>query len=340
MRINNLQQLSEAFHAEAVRDPDLNWSWEAGVVSDIERVFLNFDDWSLDFAVKYRLYPGESELQEVMNGGRQPLLVVPCLNDRLLQRCKDRFLSVIDLNGQAWIRSKGFLVDRGPLPGRNYRYDLEPRNIFVGKSERIVRSLLTDRDRKWTQAELCQRTWASSGLLSRITTYLLKQEYLIKTGSRTFKLDPDLRLLDDWAKADEIEGRTRLVRYSGLPSDTVQLEERLVLWAKETKTDLAFTQWAAACQRRGYTEPEICSAYVSRFPSKEEVKDLGLREVPDAGNLWLYLPEDEGVFLEVSQPLKLPVVSDAQIYLDLQNTGLRGPDAAQALREWEGFCRP
>jgi hypothetical protein len=36
----------------------------------------------------------------------------------------------------------------------------------------------------------------------------------------------------------------------------------------------------------------------------------------------------------------LTLVSDAQIYLDLQRTGLRGPDAAAALREWEGFCRP
>jgi len=31
---------------------------------------------------------------------------------------------------------------------------------------------------------------------------------------------------------------------------------------------------------------------------------------------------------------------DAQIYLDLQKTGLRGPEQASALRNWEGFCRP
>ena len=35
----------------------------------------------------------------------------------------------------------------------------------------------------------------------------------------------------------------------------------------------------------------------------------------------------------------IPLATDAQIYLDLQKTGLRGPDQAAALRNWEGFCR-
>ena len=45
-----------------------------------------------------------------------------------------------------------------------------PRNIFVGKSARIIRILLTDRDRVWTQAEIVRRTGASSGLVSVFLT--------------------------------------------------------------------------------------------------------------------------------------------------------------------------
>ncbi len=340
MRIGSQQQLIEAFHSVVRQDPDLNWSREANALSNTEGIVLNFDGRALDFVVKYRLYPGEEELDKVREGSGQPLLVVPCLNDRLLQRCKDVSLSVIDLNGQAWIRSKGVLIDRGPVKGRNYRYDLEPRNIFVGKSERIVRALLTDRDREWTQSELAERAKASSGLLSRVTQYLLKQGYVAKTGSRTFKLNEELSLLDDWVDADRMDRRTRLRRYSGIGFDSVQLEEKVESWAEGGSVKLAFTQWVAAWQRHGYTEPEICSAYVSRHPASEELERFGFREVPDAGNLRLYIPEDEGVFLEAWKPLRLPVVSDAQIYVDLQNTGLRGPEAAQALREWEGFCRP
>lgn len=339
MRISTPKQLSETFRNVTEQDPDLHWSWEASPLPDTDTVSLKFDGFSLDFGVEFKLYPGESDLAEVGQGKRQPLLVVPCLNDRLLQHCKELKISVTDLNGQAWIRSKGVLIDRGPLENRNFRYDLEPRNVFVGKSERIVRSLLTDRDREWTQAELGRRAKASSGLLSRVVTYLIKQGHLTKTGSRTFRVNESLSLLDDWTQADQIAGRTRLTRYSGLSSDCFEWEERIAAWAGKAAVDLAFTQWAAAWQRHGYTEPEVCSAYVSRFPTKQELEHLGLREVPEAGNVWLYIPEDEGVFLETQEGLNRRVVSDAQIYLDLQKTGLRGPEAAQALHDWEGFCR-
>jgi hypothetical protein len=70
------------------------------------------------------------------------------------------------------------------------------------------------------------------------------------------------------------------------------------------------------------------------------LEQLGLRRVNEAGKVWLFVPTDEGVFLETQTVRDLPLVTDAQIYLDLLGTGLRGPDAADALRHWEGFCRP
>ena len=61
-------------------------------------------------------------------------------------------------------------MDRRPLPGRDFRFELEPRNVFVGVSARIIRGLLTDRDRVWTQKDLVARTKASSGLVSSNTS--------------------------------------------------------------------------------------------------------------------------------------------------------------------------
>ncbi len=60
----------------------------------------------------------------------------------------------------------------------------------------------------------------------------------------------------------------------------------------------------------------------------------------EGGNLWLHVPDDEGVFREVQYKEKTALASDAQIYIDLQQTGLRGPDAATALLQWNGLCRP
>jgi hypothetical protein len=103
--------------------------------------------------------------------------------------------------------------------------------------------------------------------------------------------------------------------------------------------DFAFTQWIAAWLRHPYTEPQVVSLYVSHVPQEDVLEKLGLRPVGDAGRVWFHVPFDEGVFREKRVEQELPVVTDAQIYIDLLKTGLRGPEQAQALREWPGFCR-
>ncbi len=42
----------------------------------------------------------------------------------------------MDLNGRAYLRAEGLLVDRRALPGRDFRSELEPPNVFVEKSAR------------------------------------------------------------------------------------------------------------------------------------------------------------------------------------------------------------
>jgi hypothetical protein len=91
-------------------------------------------------------------------------------------------------NQCAFIRDGLRVVDRGPQQGRSFSYELEPRNIFVGKSARIIRSLLTDRDRVWTQAEIVRRTGASSGLISRIIQHPISQGFVEKITAREFRL--------------------------------------------------------------------------------------------------------------------------------------------------------
>jgi hypothetical protein len=118
------------------------------------------------------------------------------------------------------------------------------------------------------------------------------------------------------------------------------LADRPQKWAEFEKVRLAFTQWSAAWTRHPYTEPAVCSAYVDRPLEAVALDELGLRPVSEGGKLWLHTPDDEGLFTETQHRGGLTLVSDAQIYLDLQRSGLRGPDAASALREWEGFCRP
>jgi hypothetical protein len=147
-------------------------------------------------------------------------------------------------------------------------------------------------------------------------------------------------LLDAWVESDRFAKRTRTSRYAGFIGPVSELAERLNDWAERVSVQIAFTQWIAAWHRHPYAEPVVASAYVPRLPDPATLEALGLRTVADGGKLWLHIPDDEGLLGEIQQAQGLPVVTDAQIYVDLQKVGLRGPDAAAALRSWEGFCRP
>lgn len=344
MDIRSESELVRYFRELIDVDPDLRWQAPPNTSSQ-ERLLwveLQLDDRSERLKPLYLLKPSIPELESRITDWEAPvppLLVVPELSTRLLDLCRRKRLAAIDLNGRAYVRLTGILVDRRPLPGRDFRFLLEPRNVFDGISARLIRTLLTDRDRTWTQKELLPRTHASSGFTSRIVQHLVSQGFLEKTSPREFRLREPLALLDAWVKADDLSRRTTTTRYTTLSSTPLDTARLLKSWANEQSVPIVFTQWIAAWLRHPYTEPAVATAYVERLPEAATLQQLGLRPVTEAGKVWLYVPDDQGVFLETQTRQDLPLASDAQIYLDLQKTGLRGPEQAEALRNWEGFCR-
>lgn len=165
----------------------LHWTFGAEsqtpASGELDPLALEFDGSRFEFRLLYALKPSVPWVEKLELSSSWPrlLLVTPELSQRVLEACAERNVAAIDLNGRVWLRAPGLLVDRGPLQGRSFSYELEPRNIFVGKSARIVRGLLTDRDRIWTQAEIVRRTGASSGLVSRIIQHLIGQGFVEKT---------------------------------------------------------------------------------------------------------------------------------------------------------------
>jgi hypothetical protein len=345
VEIRHESELVHYFRQAIDADPDLRWHFPPHVSGQdrLPWVELRLDDRSERFKPLYLLQPSIPELESRLadwGAPIPPLLVVPKLSPRVLDVCREKKLAAIDLNGRAYIRLTGLLVDRLPLSDRDFRFQLEPRNVFVGKSARIVRSLLTDRDRAWARPELIARTNASQGLVSRIVQHLIRQGFIGKQGTRRIRLADPLGLLDAWVKADDLNQRVSIARYTTLAGGPLEIARQLKDWAGAESVSLAFTQWIAGWLRHPYADPVIASAYVTHLPEPSTLRRLGLRPVTDAGKVCLLVPNDEGVFLETQRAQGLPLVTDAQIYLDLQHTGLRGPDQAAALRNWHGFCRP
>ncbi|MGA2242288.1 MAG: helix-turn-helix domain-containing protein [Verrucomicrobiota bacterium] len=335
-------QLREAVREHWTRDSALNWrwkEWEPHHDQGIDAIGeLILDKQRVTFAVEFKLNPAARDVEFLAKQKHQyPLLLIaPNISETLVRLCREKGVNCADLNGRLWLRTKGLLVERSAKSPR-FRPAVVSPDPFSVKSSRLVRTLLSQRGREWIHKELVKRTGLSKGLVSRLTRHLVEQG-LLAQEERALKVKQWDGLLDAWAAQDDWQKRTTLRQYSLLESDLEEVARRL-LKIFPCGEALVFTQWFAANLRHPYTIPPVVSAYATRFPGEQIERELGARQVTDGGTLWLVVPKDDGVFRETQRVGEFTLACDAQIYLDLVRAGLRGPDQAQALREWNGFGR-
>jgi hypothetical protein len=289
--------------------------------------------------------------RRLLEDARAPRELVLCahLPEALAADLRQQGVNHADLNGRFFIKTSWFLLDRRPQ-GTKYRNPDSQRDLFAPKTSRLARTLLARRGQEWTQEQLTTRTGLSRGLVSQCLSQLIEDGIVSRTAVQTrssparFVLANFDRLLGQWQQADQWPNRVKVHQYSLLSNDVdktaLKVAEALGGRAEdrnaEGETQVAFTQWYAAHLRHPYTTPPLVSAYVR----SERLLDLPLgRKVQSGGNLWLILPEDEGVFQETQDVQGLVLACDVQIYLDLLQVSQRGPEQAEALRTWDGFGR-
>lgn len=288
--------------------------------------------------IQVDLYPSRKILEgNRYDYGKRPLVLSPHIPGELAKDFRKNKINHADLNGRLFLKTPLFLLDREPREHVHKGPQTEA-DWFSQKSSRIIRSLLSHPGKEWNQKELVGKTRASGGLVSRILNSLVEERFLerkIKPGRgnpTSYSLRDGEKLLDLWQAADIWNKRVHVEQYSLLsdsPVDIATTARDGLGWE-----NLAFTQWFAASLRYAYTTPPLVSAYVQ----KDRIPEIRFaRRVSEGGNLWLILPEDEGVFFETRDVKGFRLVSDIQIYLDLIRAGLRGPEQAEALRKWDGF---
>lgn len=340
--ITTKAQLRDAIRHHWANDAAFNWrwkEWEPRRESGIDAIGeLVLDKRRILFAVEFKLNPTARDV-EFLSKQRHKyplLLIAPNISGTLARLCQERGLSCADLNGRLWLRTEGLLVEREAKKS-HFRPAISSPDPFSGKSSRLVRTLLSHGNREWSHKELVERTRLSKGLVSRLSRHLIDQGLLAQQERMLRVRQRDL-LLDAWATRDDWAKRNTVRQYSLLESDIEAVALKLV---KNFSADHppVFTQWFAANLRHPYTIPPVVSAYVKRFPDEHVERELRARHVGGGGTLWLVVPKDDGVFWETQRVGVFTLGCDAQIYLDLLRVGLRGPEQATALREWEGFGR-
>lgn len=292
------------------------------------------------FGVDCKLRPAVRDVEKLAAKGKSglfPLLATVQATRSLVEHCRRLSVSCLDLNGRIWLRAKGVLIDReAPRGSVLFRTTDAPVNVFSLKGSRLTRALLSFPGRQWRQTELADFTGLSQGLLSRLLKQASAEGWV--TGRRGDWSVADAHgLLDAWQAADVWQKRVAVRQYSALEGVLARLAQRVL---EHATGEVAFTQWFAAGLRFPYADVPILSAYVAEAPAPGLPEALGVREVSSGGKLWLITPKDAGVFQAIRRVNAIPIVCDVQIYLDLLQVGLRGPDQAEALRSWKGFCRP
>lgn len=292
------------------------------------------------FEVLTRLNPSRKLLRIKEDAGEKPfLLLCPHIANPLAADLRSAGIPHADLNGRLFIQTPSFLLDREPKT-KAYRNPGVELNPFTLKSSRVVRALLSHREQEWTQEDLETRTEISRALVSLTLADLISRELVEQTraGSRhvaaLYCVKDFVRLLEAWSEADDWRKRTSIQQYSLLARDVAEVAET----ARDAlgRGNVFFTQWFAAHLRHPHTTPPLVSAYLKKKPLGEVT---WARKVDNGGNLWLITPKDEGVFQETQWVSGFELVSDIQIYLDLLQVSQRGPEQAQALRDWEGFAK-
>lgn len=267
---------------------------------------------------------------EDMGGNAVPLVVVPFMGESGRERCANADVAWVDLSGNARIFAPGLRILVEGKPNR-YKRRGRPSSAFAPKSSRIARWLLMHPAEFLTQREIGKATGTDEGYTSRIVGKLEDDGLIVRDTSGAIKpRDPDL-LLDAWREAYDFS-KHRIIRghVAARAGDATlrQLADTLA----NASEDYAATGLAAAWLLDRFAGFRTVSLYLPEAPTPELESALSFREDARGANVWLVIPNDEGVFHGAALREGVRYVHPVQAYLDLHAHPERADEAAQRLR--------
>jgi hypothetical protein len=260
-----------------------------------------------------------------------PVVAVPYMGEVGRKLCDDAEVSWLDLSGNAHLSGPPGLrvhVEGKPnlfkRPGR-------PRSVFAPKSARIARLLLIEPKRAFAQRELAKAAGLDEGFTSRIVRQLEAQRLVAREPSGAVKTADFDAMLDAWREAYDFF-KHHIVRGHIAARSSDEVLRQLAGQYKRDKTEYAATGLAGAWLLNQFTGFRLVVCYVARLPSAEAQQAMAFREESRGENVWLVVPNDEGVFHGAAEREGIRCVHPVQAYLDLKSHPERSAEAAEQLR--------
>lgn len=175
------------------------------------------------------------------------------------------------------------------------------------------------------------------GFTSRIVSRLEAQGFVSRAqnvSARNNDLisvrDPRL-LLDAWRARYEFL-RHDVIRGHVAARTSEELVRELARRFADSAIDYAATGLSAAWLRTHFAGFRLATFYLGEAPEEDFLRDLGFREDPKGPNVWLVVPNDEGVFEGAGTVEDIQCVHPVQLYVDLKDHPERSAEAAEQLR--------
>ena len=260
-----------------------------------------------------------------------PLVAVPFMGEVGRRICDEASVCWLDLSGNAHLFGpEGLRVHIEGKPNL-FKRPGRPRTVFAPKSARIARWLLMKPEQAFRQRELAKLVGLDEGFTSRIVRQLQEQQLVKREPNGSVRLADFDSMLDAWREAYDFS-KHHVVRGHMAARSSDEILRRLSGLFAEKNLEHAFTGLAAAWAVNQFAGFRLAACYLGQIPSGETKEAIGFHEEDRGENVWLVVPNDEGVFHGAAEYNGIRCVHPVQIYLDLKNHPERSGDAAEHLR--------
>ena len=259
------------------------------------------------------------------------VIVVPYMGEVGRRMCREAGMGWLDLAGNAYLSGPGLRIDIQGRPNR-FRRRGRPSDLFAPKSSRVARWLLLNPDKSIRQGELAAAVGLGGGFVSRIVKQLAERELVVREESGAVKVRDAALLLNAWRERYDFFRHEALKGVIAARSGDEGLQ-RLASVFESEKIPYAATGMGVAWLLSHFAAFRRVMVYLKQAPSASLLEKIGFREGEAGANVWLVLPNDEGVFLGEEPREGVRCVSPVQAYLDLKGHPERAEEAAERLRE-------
>lgn len=292
------------------------------------------------FVIEYKaegtVAPVSAAIRQVLassGGGRQkaiPTVVVPYMGMVGQRLCAEAKVSWLDLSGNAHIQGPGLRIC---IEGRSNQFKRpgRPANLFAPKSARLARWLLIHPKQAFTQRELARATDVNEGLASRVVHALEERNLVGRETNGAVRVRDPKALLDAWREVYDFS-KHRITRGHVSARSSDEILRQVASAFKADGINHAATGLGAAWLFTQFAGFRLVVFYVGQDPGTELRKRISFHEEERGENVWLVVPNDEGVFHGVSEREGIRCVHPVQVYLDLKDHPERSSEAAEELR--------